>query len=349
MFNTFKNLLYLKENQLTMKKNILFIFLFFTFLSFSQNTYTVDNRTGSIADYTDLQTAIDKVPVESILIVHGSTTSYGSINISKKIIIKGTGYFLDENSKTQSNVNSSKLGGVYFRAGASGAIITGLDIEPVIIYDEVSNVSILRNRIKYIKDENEKGTNILVSNNFIYSSFKTNPNSSATSTGILLSDSKITGNIIISRVTGRRLELTNNILSGNVIHGNYMYNSIIKNNVYKTGLYDSSASFSNTIKNNIIKSTVDQTGSDGNIYKSSIDNLFINSTDSRYTSDGRYILKNGSIAIGAGENGVDVGPFGGGYKLSGIPDIPNIYEFIVPTTGYTNDGIQVKVKIKSNN
>lgn len=333
-----------------MKKIILFSFLFFTTFIFSQNTYTVDNRTGSIADYDNLQTAIDEVSSGSILLVQGSTNSYGNINISKKIIIKGTGYFLDENPKTQSNSNSSKLGGVYFRAGSSGSIIIGLDIEPVVLYAEISNISILRNRIKYIKDENEKATNILVSNNFIYSSYKrytTDRNKSI----YLRGNSKVIGNVILSYVVGQNLEVTNNYLNVDYHNGgSYPTNCIFKNNIIgnsPNNIIISSAN--NTFYNNIIKSSSDFTGSNGNFYVSSIDGLFIENSDPKYTSDGKYSLKTGSVAIGAGVNGEDIGAFGGGYILSGIPDIPNIYEFTVPTTGYTNDGIQVKIKVKSNN
>ena len=66
--------------------------------------------------------------------------------------------------------------------------------------------------------------------------------------------------------------------------------------------------------------------------------------------DGQFRLKSNSPAIGAGEGGVDVGPFGGSspYKLSGISLHPNIWFVNMPTIGTSGGGLQVQVKVNAN-
>ncbi|MCK4754754.1 MAG: right-handed parallel beta-helix repeat-containing protein, partial [Calditrichia bacterium] len=60
-------------------------------------------------------------------------------------------------------------------------------------------------------------------------------------------------------------------------------------------------------------------------------------------------LKNGSPAIGAGSGGTDCGAFGGlsPYILSGIPNLPHIYEADVPASASSESGLQVTIKVKS--
>ena len=93
-------------------------------------------------------------------------------------------------------------------------------------------------------------------------------------------------------------------------------------------------------------STSDDFGTaNGNQANVDINNLFIGSENG--STDGQYQLKAGSPAIGAGEDGVDIGAFGGPdpYVLSGVPSIPVIYELDV--SGYSNDEDKLPVTIKA--
>ena len=67
-----------------------------------------------------------------------------------------------------------------------------------------------------------------------------------------------------------------------------------------------------------------------------------------YSADGRYQLKPGSVATGAGAGGIDCGIFDGNYPyvLSGIPTVPAIYYLQVLPQG---DFLNVSVKVKSHN
>jgi hypothetical protein len=67
------------------------------------------------------------------------------------------------------------------------------------------------------------------------------------------------------------------------------------------------------------------------------------------STDGQWQLKANSPALGAGENGVDCGMFGGStpYILSGMPNIPAIYYLNTPMV--PSDVIDVAIKAKSHN
>lgn len=322
-----------------MKNTILSVFLFVTFFSFSQNTYTVDNRADSIADYTNLQTAINEVPNGSVLLIQGSSINYGDIIVNKKITIKGTGFFLDENPKTQSTNYVSRVREINIKEGVNDVLLTGLFIREIIFDKNVSDTKIYMNFLLQIRknDDFTADDTKLIGNYF----------SGFNAVIELGENSLIKGNIINSNtILGNKLEITNNYIKSYQI--NNIENSVIKNNIFTTPYYKNS---SNIYKNNIFQGSSNITDEDDNIFikYDDIDDLFITSSDPRYSTDGKRILRDGAIAISAGLNGEDIGAFGGGYVLSGIPDIPNIYEFTVPTTGNVNGKIQVKIKVKSNN
>ena len=67
------------------------------------------------------------------------------------------------------------------------------------------------------------------------------------------------------------------------------------------------------------------------------------------SDDAKWMLKAGSPAIGAGVSGVDCGAFGGvtPYVLSGVPNLPHIYEAAIPGTAYSDKGLSCTIKIKS--
>ena len=79
-------------------------------------------------------------------------------------------------------------------------------------------------------------------------------------------------------------------------------------------------------------------------------NVFVDFSGSlNYSDDAKWKLKTGSPAIGAGVSGVDCGAFGGPtpYVLSGVPNLPHIYEATIPGTAYSNLGLACTIKIKS--
>ena len=337
-------------------KNICLMVAFIATSILSAQTYTVDNKPNAKADFDNLQTAINTVPEDSILLVQGSPNNYGAISIEKKITIKGTGYFLTENPNTKAEVLISKTSTVSLLDGSNGTIITGFDLGPVRFNgNEISNISIIKNKTSYIhKSEGVTPTNMVIKHNYITSYFN-NGNNFTISVG--------DGSIIQGNFISRKVNATNSLITNNVIgQTSQVSYSTVKNNIFTgswnnfTSLPDvSSPNVTNIIQNNIYYSATGTPVTDEKNNKLSNEVLFIGTDDSRYSSDGQYILTSDSPAKGAGVGGVDCGMFyvdgtDKGYILSGLPDIPSIYEFSVPTTGYSNgSGIQVNIKVKSNN
>ena len=67
------------------------------------------------------------------------------------------------------------------------------------------------------------------------------------------------------------------------------------------------------------------------------------------STDGKWELKAGSPAIEAGISDADCGAFGGPapYILSGVPNLPHIYQADVPASATSESGLQVTIKVKS--
>ena len=89
----------------------------------------------------------------------------------------------------------------------------------------------------------------------------------------------------------------------------------------------------NTITYNMMAS--DGTDANGNQYNIDMDLVFADFDGAlELSTDGKWELKAGSPAIGAGSGGIDCGAYGGPapYILSGIPMLPHIYEADVPAS-----------------
>ena len=69
------------------------------------------------------------------------------------------------------------------------------------------------------------------------------------------------------------------------------------------------------------------------------------------SADGKYTLKAGSPAIGAGIGGTDMGIFGGTnpYRLSGIPSTPAFYKLTAPGINATTNPYTITFSVRSNN
>ena len=304
--------------------------------------WRVNNNPGINANFTSFTAAQNVASNGDTLYFEGSPVSYGDITITKPLVIIGPGYFLTENPQTQANPVSAQFGTVNFNAGSSGSILCGcvfnghinIKVGNIVIKGNYcfgidlvnttsfSNVYILKN---YIYDDGITTTsslavnNIVIGNNFI-KTYYTNENSIAFS------------------------NTCNSIINNNVIRTNmHVFNSTISNNIQYSGVQ---ALNNNYYYNNIGSGTQFPSGN-GNQQSIDMANVFVGATGN--STDGQWQLKEYSPAIGAGNDGLDCGMFGGTdpYVLSGMPDIPSIYQIIMPSSGNTNTGINVTVKAKT--
>jgi len=163
---------------------------------------------------------------------------------------------------------------------------------------------------------------------------------------------------------------TDLVISNNIIRGSFYLNTgstgIIANNLLLNNYFWVGSSSSFEIYNNIylnvneddftiqpmpdasVHHNISLTGAFGDNndnFTAPQSTLFV--SDENASTDGQYMLSEDSPAKGAGTNGTDIGPFGGPdpYRLSGLPNLPNIYE--LSTGGFVSgDEMSVQIKIK---
>ena len=82
----------------------------------------------------------------------------------------------------------------------------------------------------------------------------------------------------------------------------------------------------------------------GNITAEFFNDVFVGGED-----DEQFVLRSNSLASGVGTNGSDVGAFGGltPYVLSGIPGIPRITELVAPATATSTSGLRFRVRARA--
>ena len=125
---------------------IIFILLY-AVLAFS-TIHKVDKNTANNPDFTTLQDAHDGATDGDTLYVYGSGSHYGSLTLTKKLIIIGTGYFLDENPETQVEAISAICRQIIFESGSEGSIVSGMEITcSANMNIKTSNITLKRNKI----------------------------------------------------------------------------------------------------------------------------------------------------------------------------------------------------------
>ena len=335
-----------------MKKLLSISILFFLLAqNASAKIWRVNNNLGINADFKDLPAAITAAAAGDTIMVEASATAYSGPTLTKKLIIIGAGYYFDDatpNPKTQANTNATNIGSVNFNSGSAGSVMEGFATSAIFLNE--SNITFERNNVSnyfYIAyAANSVCTNDTIRQNVIYGMIAGNATGKA-------SNLLIYNNIF----NGPAMQFSSNAnnISGYFINNvsvnsypisctNFTFQNNILNNA-NFGAYLSSNSFFNNITTNSGLPTVN-----GNQLNVNLNDVFVGySSGTGYSSDGRYKLKAGSPAIGAGSiNGgtVDCGAFGGPapYVLSGMPSIPSIYVLTVPSSvpsGATNMNISI--------
>ena len=128
----------------------------------------------------------------------------------------------------------------------------------------------------------------------------------------------------------------------------------VTNSIFLTsnGTASSGAGTGSIILNSLFEvSSSVNASSNQNIFNINPSDEFIGYPNSTPSFDAQYQLSETSQAIGYATDGGDCGIFGGDnpYVLSGIPSIPMIYDFDVPLDATTGDGIDINIKVKSQN
>lgn len=314
---------------------------------------TGTNVTG-VNVYTTLQAAHDAASAGDIIYLEPSGISYGDLTCVRPLTIIGNGYFLQQNTGLQLDTRDVIVGTMYFNGGSAGSRITGCTIIGG-TYISASNVTVERNNITttYIGYNGGYTTvsGIIFRQNYVVGSLYIYPAGNTT-----VSNVNITNNIFATAsigTSGQFTRMSNILISNNVIGtlaGTSQYtidvdNAVIKNNILTyTGTGTSFTPRNNAYSYNISGNAAFGTAN-GNQQNVSPANLFVGGTAS---TDGAFQLRTGSPAIGTGESGTDVGAFGGAlpYRLSGIPNVPTIYQYSQSVSGNT---LNATISTRSNN
>jgi hypothetical protein len=338
-----------------MKKFLLFLSLCFAVVSAQAKVYTVDNTiTANDAAkflYSTLQEAHNNAAAGDTIYILGSTKDYTGATFTKKIILFGPGYLLDQNSQTQGTSITAKVGEINLNSGSAGSQIYGIEFKvfssgvdiavndiivcsclftsdsEIYLRTGIKNVSITKNIFlganKYPLNyfSTPPAANILFTNNIVFGPFAVQAGSS----GSIINNTFLNNTFTIN--SGATFEIHNNILLG----------------TDKTKI--KLPTLNEHVTYNI--STTDVFGSaNGNQALVAETDIFVGTG----STDGKYQIKANGPADSKGINGTDIGAFGGNspYILSGLAPLPAIYELTTTGTGNATTGLTITVKAKGN-
>lgn len=332
---------------------LIFAFAFFTLHAQSKVVYLNNNLAEpNIAQkqYNNWTDAYASVSAGDTIYVIGSNTNYGGVTIDKTLTVIGPGYFLDENRETQVDKKVAKINDLTFATGSVGSLITGMTItghsSTSIDIRNVDNIKINNCHVQRLYIYCADGTvynNIEVINCFFSGRIDYGPTSGdGICTNLIISNNIINYSIYIP--TGSTGIITHNLFLSNTLIFGTSSSFEIANNIF---INEDADDFTiQPLPDASVHHNISITGVFGdanNNFTAPESTLF--TTDENASSDGMYQLSENSPAKGAGKNGVDIGPFGGPnpYRLSGLPNLPNIYEL---STGGLVSGNELPVHIK---
>lgn len=310
------------------------------------------NNTGVPADFTTAQTANDAAGVANGDTIHfePSGTDYGSLTLSKRLVIIGNGYFLgsianNSNVDLQANTATSTIVNLYIVTGGSNSVIMGMTFNQVYIGygSPVNNLLFRRNRVNGsgLSFYTGGSTNVQVMQCYIDGAV----GQTASHTNILMAN-----NIIIQGVTfdgDDNGTFQNNILHATgVAYASAFSNFTLRSNILLAGTISLNTCIT---ENNLGSSTQfgTATGNQSNVDMSTVFTGYPTIGVNSY--DGRYQLQNPGPGIATGYAGVDCGAYGNttAYVKSGMPDVPSIYKLLVPPI-VTNNSLGVTVSTRIN-
>jgi hypothetical protein len=335
-------------NLTTMKKAIILTLFLYGLLAgtliagtYRVNNKLVNNPTAKI--YSDLQAAHDAAYNGDTLMIEGSPDSYNDLICTKRLVIKGPGYYLDENPGISANKLSAKVSSMYLNSGSNGSLIMGIQISWNL---SISDDNITVRRCSLGNNESiGNNENITISECILliygYNSYFS---------GSIVTNLVVTNNIIIQPISFQ--DGSTGVFLNNVFGSEYITIPTgfdVKNNILFTNAKD-------YVKLPLLPdpdvcyniSIGDQFGT-ANHNQASVSEsaLFLGALTE--STDGKWQLKEGSPAIAAGEGGINCGAFGGPqpYILSGVPTGPVIYELNVSSYSTNDNKLPITIKVKS--
>ncbi|MCB1121837.1 MAG: hypothetical protein KJT03_09835 [Verrucomicrobiae bacterium] len=314
------------------KLSITLVFITLLSLPLSAAIITVDNNPGSVAMFTDTAAAYNSAATDDIILVAGSTSNYSNINSYKRLTWIGVGYFLGPNGIPGLNTNPAKFN-ITFKNDSTNGNSSGstyIGIQGAINSDaSANNLTIDKCRsggFNWRFDGSVTITRCYIEN--VVQLFAANSSIS----NCIVSDLRL-------EVANTTADYCNVVSKVSNVASSSISNTIFQ--VTNAGNWDGNASFSYCL--NIGAGFLPDGG--GNINNVLLAQVLVASG----SSDGYYQLSEGSLAAGAGLNMSDMGAFGGSspYVLSGVPGIPRITRFSVPSTATGLTALEFEVEAES--
>ena len=360
-------------------KKILFSTLFTTVSMFAigQNLITVGILPDLDTDFSSIQAAIDAATSGDIIQITPGVYSETGITIDKPVYIQGAGYLVEANYNTLGIISGSThlTSTISIDANGSNSIIEGLDINTLNITDAV-DVIIQRTRIRraiftnlsaefqgcYLGGSNYgtphdaqfllSDSNHLSFVNCLFAESNNNVNGIASDERHEIFRSLSSGVVTVGQISFDRCIFRNYIAQGLTGVVVIVSNSIFLTNQGRMSTSTNSNASGSVIVNSLFEVTSSEDAlSSNNIFGISGAAEFNGYPSGTPSFDAQYMLSDTSQAMGYANDGGDCGIFGGvnPYVLSGIPSIPFIYNFDANQQGSTGGGLDVNIRVRSQN
>jgi hypothetical protein len=315
-----------------MKTQSIFLLLLLVAVTTHAKIWRVNNNPGIAADFTTLQAAHDGATAGDTLMLEMSNNSYGNCTFTKKLVVIGPGYYHGFYYPNTPITKNAVVGTLQYNTGSSGSLIMGVVFASggLLNVGNVSNITIKNNAGFYLRLGHAPGgvggncSNIVITQNLncaINSYFQ----GGNTVTNIVVSNNLVNYMAITSVALG--IVVSNNVFRAEGNNSLTCSGQVFSNNILVgyVNIFDVTGS---TVSNNIDASTAGGTrfgttnGNMGNVLATT---LFkggsISGNEFNFNYDGDFVLKSGSVAIGAGVGGTDCGMYGGSspYKPGGFP------------------------------
>lgn len=335
-----------------MRKTIVTLVAVCAVMTANATILRVSNVNGSTAPYSTIQAAHDAASAGDTIMVDGSDTEYDNAVISKRVVLIGPGYWINENGLVQEAAPLAKAE-LEIRSTAAGTVVEGLSfikkinwgikinadncvVRRCYFYHGASNRAIAFGRDEST-DEYRDPKGAVIHQNFFY-----NCKIETTNTKESMTNIQITNNIFVNDIAEYNI---------NYIVASYIaYNTMLSSISYACGSTAFRNVYASTIEHNIIRLTKNlddqyvkwscSTVSDDNNEWN--DNYEIKPFDINYKTD-KDIRDLGSLNNQSGIYGAFAGD--SPYVLSGIPAAPVIEDLIVPTTVVAGSKMNVTIKL----
>ena len=307
-----------------MKKTVL-IFAAALITSAAQATILrVSNVSNSGAPYTTIPAAISAATEGDTIMVDGSKTTYtagNTIEVNKKLVLMGPGYWRTENGIIQEGANNATIYNIRF--SVDGSTIAGLVVSGAVNV-QAAHITITRCRVT--GDINHGMPSNGVTNTIIHQCF-------------LEGDIRGYGN----NSYNSGLQITNNIFKGsNYNTVQYFTDSYIAYNTFTGRMVTNGALTGCTVEKNVMES---HTGEIGN-------NTFTDNTETGVTVEDTstdLAIKNFSEEYASQHDAslFSRGAFNGDdpYVISGLPSGPVVEDITVPASVAMGSKLNVTIKL----